>query len=227
MDISLIIVAAGRGCRFDTAIPKQYTMIHDKTLLEWTILALADEILSSYIAEIIIDVAPEDTYIAQLKDRICLISKKIKICYTGGKMRADTVRNTVKVALYDWVMVHDAARCCITPKLVLELIHGLHAHDHGAILALKVVDTVKQQVAAGVINSVDSKLYLSHTPQIFKRSILNMIYDKLHHNTRDEAELLERAGLIYRIIDSSYCNIKITYPDDICFARAFLRLDHA
>jgi 2-C-methyl-D-erythritol 4-phosphate cytidylyltransferase len=167
--IYMVIPCAGNGSRFGGQLPKQYALIDDHTVLWHTLNAV---VAVDAIKEVWVIANSSDNYI----DEYVTISPKINIAKVGGSTRANSVLNGLlhldgMLRENDWVLVHDAARCCIEPELINNLITevqkksvnngsfregslrepSIHEYSFdesvdcvGGILGIKAVDTIKQ-----------------------------------------------------------------------------------
>lgn len=222
----VLIPCAGYGSRFGMDIPKQYAKILNKTLLEYTL----DVFLSiKQIHQIIIVANPNDSYIKRYET----LSTRICIQYVGGETRALSVLNglyKVSCSPDSWVLVHDAARCCITSNLILNLLKELQNDPVGGILAIPAIDTVKVVENNNIIKKTIPRnhIYLAQTPQMFRyqilftalKSCINNCINK--YNLTDEASAVETLGLPIKIVMGSCQNIKVTYPEDLQLAEFIL-----
>ncbi|HLX52489.1 MAG TPA: 2-C-methyl-D-erythritol 4-phosphate cytidylyltransferase [Aquella sp.] len=223
----VILPCAGHGSRFGSTIPKQYTLINGKTILEHTLnvfLPLAQ------IDQIIIVTASDDQYIDNLltAQSNLINHAKIQILKIGGASRAHTVKNainSINCNSNDWLLVHDVARCCITAEAVLRLILKLEDNEVGGILAINAADTIKQSKNGQLIDKTldRSTIYQAQTPQMFRIHILKDALNgaKLDLVT-DEASAVEQMGLPVKLVEGDVENIKITYPADIRLAEIIL-----
>jgi 2-C-methyl-D-erythritol 4-phosphate cytidylyltransferase len=95
----------------------------------------------------------------------------------------------------DWVLVHDAARCLITPEQIDALIDACQADAVGGLLALKLPDTLKREVQGRVAQTVDrSDKWLAQTPQMFRIADLQQALLTAGDAVTDEASALEFVG---------------------------------
>mgnify|MGYP002372230823 CR=1 FL=1 len=128
----------------------------------------------------------------------------------------------------DWVLVHDAARCLITPQLIDRLIDAC-AHDAvGGLLALPLADTLKvaggaatQPRASATVERADK--WLAQTPQMFRIGALAQAIDQARMPLTDEASAMQAQGLLPLLVPGSALNFKVTYPDDFALAQAVLQ----
>ncbi|WP_296405658.1 2-C-methyl-D-erythritol 4-phosphate cytidylyltransferase, partial [Psychrobacter sp.] len=197
-----IIVAAGKGSRFGTDIPKQYTPIHNKTILQQSVLALAR---STYIKQVLLVIAADDT-VAKTLDFA------IPVSFTfGGAERWQSVQAGVEAVFAagakdeDLILIHDAARPCVESKHIDLVIKAAMQHPFGAILGVPVADTLKKVSIEGEIQAtIDrSSLWQAQTPQVFRtaklRQVLNYVAEKGLLIT-DEASAFEAVGNSIKIV---------------------------
>ena len=216
----VLIPCAGSGSRFGGGTQKQYTKIGDKTVIEHTLNVFLQ---IPEIAEIVVVVSNSDTDI----DKYALISPKIRIARVGSDTRAKTVLNGLNVLnceVDDWVLVHDAARCCISPKTIKDMLLKLTEDKVGGILAIPVSDTLKYSNNEVIIKTVDrSSLYHAQTPQMFRYNVLHKALSSCDLSViTDDASAVEALGLPVRLLQGEVSNIKLTYPSDIKLAEFYL-----
>jgi 2-C-methyl-D-erythritol 4-phosphate cytidylyltransferase len=148
----------------------------------------------------------------------------------AGYTRAATVLNGLKHLLghgaqpNDWVLVHDAARCLVTPEQINALIDACQHDAVGGLLALPLPDTLKSATAdrvAATISRADK--WLAHTPQMFRIGALMDALNAAGDQVTDESSAMELAGHAPKLVPSSAQNFKITYPEDFAMAEAILQ----
>lgn len=162
-------------------------------------------------------------------DRKALLGATVFVAACGGSTRAQSVFNGLNALLErgaapeDWVLVHDAARCLVTPEQINALVDAC-AHDPvGGLLALKLPDTLKREVGGRVAQTVDrSDKWLAQTPQMFRLGALRAALQAAGDAVTDEASAMEMAGLAPLLVDGSAQNFKVTYPQDFALAAAVL-----
>ena len=216
-----LIPAAGVGERAGTAVPKQYAPLLGKPMLMHTIAAFA---ASPSITATHVVVSPEDKWIETLGGSG--FPARCTVHRVGGATRAASVLNgltAINAEANDWVLVHDAARPCITPAMIEALIAELRDDPVGGLLALPVPDTVKRADGAGRVSDTIPRdgLWLAQTPQMFRYALLRSALERTPEVT-DEAGAIERVGLKPKLVTGSAQNIKVTYPADLELAANYL-----
>ena len=214
---ALILVAAGKGTRAGTSIPKQYQAIGDKPLLAHTLLNLQK---SSDFSEIRVVVSADDVWIDDVLESLNLSG----VTTLGGASRTESVHSGLKSLKnlgIDRVFIHDAARPFITAKLITDLNSALNSAD-AAAPALPIADALKTLDG----QSVDrDQLRRIQTPQAFH---FDTIYDAFAVHTKDKSfaddiAVAHVAGLKIHFTEGDLRNFKVTYPED--FAKAARMMD--
>jgi 2-C-methyl-D-erythritol 4-phosphate cytidylyltransferase len=220
-----IVPAAGSGSRFGEAKPKQYSFLAGRSLLEHAVRALARH---PSIECIFVVLAPGDTDFAAHDWKA--LDERVAPLYCGGPTRACSVFNAL-VALRDrvqpqeWILVHDAARPCLSRSELDRLLHELATDDVGGLLALPVTDTLKCADPADRVVSTQPRdaLWRALTPQMFRYGLLvEALYKTRASNPTDESAAIEALGLHPRLVRGAATNIKVTYPEDIVLAEHIL-----
>ncbi len=222
-----VVPAAGVGKRMQANCPKQYLLINEKTVLEHTVERLLSHPL---INQVIISLGENDEYFP----RTSLASNNNVQTVTGGKERVDSVLAglmAIDVNHFPWVLVHDAARPCVSHDDISMLISKCIEKQVGGLLAAPVRDTMKRskvtelsenQVSATVDRE---KLWHALTPQMYQtKQLKEAIINGLHSDTvlTDESSAIEFANLPSLLVSAGSENIKITHPDDLALAAFFL-----
>lgn len=218
-----IVPAAGVGKRMQADRPKQYLPLAGKAVLEQTLLRLLDVEQLSGIA---VAVSQEDPYWPELE----IAGHPKVITAPGGKERADSVLSGLRSIREhaddnDWVLVHDAARPCITRSDVVLLIESLKDDAVGGILALSSHDTLKQVEGRTIHGTLDrAHIWRALTPQMFRYGMLKAALEAGEGNPAitDEASALELMGYQPKIVEGRPDNIKITRPEDLALAQFYL-----
>lgn len=216
-----LIPAAGSGARIGGGVPKQYALLGGRTMLEHSIDALAGD---ARVREIVVVVAPDDVRHRTLAPRTGL-----RFVAVGGASRAESVRNglrAVDASGEDWVLVHDAARPCLSTTELAGLIESVGNDEAGGLLALPLADTLKRARDGRVdVTLARAALWRAQTPQMFRRDVLLRALDSLPdlEPITDEASAVERLGLHPRLVAGAATNIKVTTADDWPLATAILK----
>jgi 2-C-methyl-D-erythritol 4-phosphate cytidylyltransferase len=154
-------------------------------------------------------------------------------CAPPGESRPLSTRNGLRLLRDEkegtLVLVHDGARCLVTPALIRRVVAALLEDPAagGIVPALPVSDTVKVAKNRTVLETLDrTKLHAVQTPQAFRLGLLRGIYaepEECLRNATDDASLVEKAGGRVLIVEGEKTNIKLTSPEDLIFAEAILR----
>jgi len=224
-----LIPCAGSGSRSGRAGPKQYELLAGRRLVDHTLDAF---LAVPQLASVWLVLAPDDDSRFRADPRLQ------RLC-VGGASRAASVHNGLKalrtagVPESDWVLVHDAARCLLTPEQVQALIDACCHDEVGGLLALPLPDTLKvaqpvagsPRVAATLAR--DDK-WLAQTPQMFRLGALERALAAAeaggYAGITDEASAIEAQGSSPLLVRGSAQNFKVTYPEDFALAEALLRL---
>ncbi len=147
----------------------------------------------------------------------------------GGATRAESVGNGLAALLErgaaptDWVLVHDAARCLITPAQINALIDACLPDTVGGLLALPLPDTLKAASNGRVAATLErSDKWLAQTPQMFRIGALQAALAAAGDAVTDESSAMELAGLAPMLVPGSAQNFKVTYPQDFALAERLL-----
>lgn len=218
-----IIVAAGSGQRFVGDKPKQFTAILGKPLIIHTLerFELCDAI--DEIVLVLSDSGREEFETKNLKFGI----SKLRSVVIGGKTRAESVRNglaAIDPATANIVAIHDGARPLVTVDEIAQTI-AKAAQTGAACLVAEVTDTIKEIDGDHISGTIDrSRLRRALTPQAFRFDVLRRAFEigDLSEAVTDECYIVEKLGHPISFVEGSSRNIKVTRPEDIVFAEAFL-----
>ncbi|MFI5446292.1 2-C-methyl-D-erythritol 4-phosphate cytidylyltransferase [Polaromonas sp. UC242_47] len=228
-----LIPCAGQGTRAiaesaaqqaGTTLPKQYQPIAGIPMVQHTLQAFSQV---PRIASCLVVIAPGDNFFSQQP------STAYEVAACGGASRAATVLNGLSQLAStgaepdDWVLVHDAARCLITPALIEQLIDACYCDPVGGLLAQPVPDTLKQGKDGRVLATVDRvDKWLAQTPQMFRLGALRQALQMavtLGEAVTDEASAMDAVGLAPKLVRGSAHNFKVTYPEDFLLAEALIQ----
>jgi 2-C-methyl-D-erythritol 4-phosphate cytidylyltransferase len=220
-----IVPASGVGKRMHSSTPKQYLKFGGKTIIEHTL----DKLLSfDDICGVILVLRADDIDWSGLN----YTSEKPILTTTGGEQRKHSVFNgLLKLRELDlddpYALVHDAVRPLVTHRDLACLVKAATNHEAGALLALPITDTIKQQDEQG--NSIKSVaregLWRAFTPQLFRANLLHRALDYVLQNEleiTDDAAAIEALGMKPKLVPCSAENIKLTHPEDLSLAEQIL-----
>ena len=224
--VHALIPAAGTGTRFGGAVLKQYLPICGRAVLAHSIRLFQ---FHPMISGITVVLAENDQW---FESAVGASSDKVETV-TGGSTRSQSVRNGLASIIEnhpdaEWVLVHDAARPCLSQRKLDSLLErGLKSPD-GAILAMPVADTLKRSGdAQDIIGTLDRRgLWAAQTPQLFRVRALTEAIDEAHRlgvELTDEASAMEFVGARPKLVMGSAANIKITHSSDLAIAEALMK----
>jgi len=217
-----LVPAAGFGARMGNEIPKQYLPLAGKPMI-WH--ALTTLCACPDLATVFVVLSPDDTLFHGYDWSHC--GEKLQPLYCGGETRAESVANGLLASELepdDWVLVHDAARPCLTQAHLAKLIAELRDDVVGGILAVPVADTLKRADGQQRIACTEPRegLWQAQTPQMFRAGLLMQALQQCKAVT-DEASAVEAMGLQPKLVAGDTSNFKVTYPQDIELAELLLK----
>ncbi len=217
-----LVPAAGFGARMGHELPKQYLDLAGRPMI-WH--ALSTLCANTNIKTVFVVLAADDDYFARYDWSHC--AGKLEPLYCGGATRAESVANGLLASELepdDWVLVHDAARPCLSGHLLARLISELRNDAVGGILAVPVADTLKRADGQQRIANTEPRagLWQAQTPQMFRAGLLAEAL-RLCSNVTDDASAIEAMGLQPKLVASDSSNFKVTYPQDIELAELLLK----
>lgn len=220
-----LIPAAGFGARMGCQTPKQYLDLHGKPMIYHAICGLLS---NTRITAVFVVLAPDDEWWAQFDWHS--FGARLQVLRCGGVTRAESVNNglaTMSCNDDDWVLVHDAARPNLTSNLIDCLLNTVGQETIGGLLAVPVADTLKHaDINSCVVSTQDrANLWQAQTPQMFRRGTLHKALNQARargHHITDEASAIEAMGLSPILVNSHSSNFKVTFPEDLRMAQAWL-----
>lgn len=230
MTIAALIVAAGKGSRFGSPIPKQYEMLLGRPLLAWTLDAFLKD---GRIGLIQVVIRPEDRSRYDAAISACREARRDALLppVAGGESRQDSVRaglEGLSSRAPRHVLIHDAARPFVSPHIIGRVIAALDEAP-GAIPALPVFDSLRRGDGGRLCGIVERDgLYRVQTPQGFRFDAIVDAHRRAPGNgATDDAALLQAAGLDVLIVPGDEDNFKVTEAADMARAERVVmsRLD--
>ncbi len=217
-----LVPAAGFGARMGHELPKQYLPLAGCPMIYHALntLCACPEITTVFVV-----LSPDDMLFHGYD--WSRFGDKLQPLYCGGQTRADTVLNGLLASELepdDWVLVHDAARPCLTGDHLHKLIAELRDDAVGGILAVKVADTLKRSDDGQRILKTENRelLWQAQTPQMFRAGLLAQALQQCRAVT-DEASAVEAMGLHPKLVAGDASNFKVTYPQDLLMAELLLK----
>lgn len=217
-----IVVAAGRGSRYGQAMPKQFSVVAGRRVIDWSVAA------ASAVSEGIVVVLPAEhhpeiaTTLDAFGSRDCAV-----IAVPGGSTRSASVRAGLDAvpSAASIILVHDAARPAAGAAIFGRVIDAVRAGASAVVPVADVVDTMRH--SDGIVVDRD-KLQVVQTPQGFEAAALRNGHASGIEAT-DDATVVEQAGGQVMMVEGDRWNIKLTTPDDALVLDALLsnRAPHA
>lgn len=221
--IPAIIVAAGSSTRMK-GINKQFMPILGVPVIARTLMAF--ETCKS-ISKIIVVTSADNILDVQLVCEKYSIGKVTNIVSGGSNRHESVIKGINELDISDSkVLIHDGARPFVSGNSISEVVNALNDFD-AALCVCKINDTVKKISSDGVVEAtVDrSSLYVAQTPQGVDVKKYKLACDSVNniHELTDDASVMEFAGYSVKAVQGNATNIKITTPDDIPIAEAFVK----
>ena len=221
-----VVLAGGSGSRMKTKKAKQYLLLNGKPLIYYALRQFQD----SAVEKIVLVVAQgQETYCQkEIVERYGLT--KVCAVVPGGSERYLSVHAGLQALEgVDYVLIHDGARPCVDQTILKNTMEAV-AQWQACVVGMPVKDTIKivdeQQIAQ---KTPDRRtLWQVQTPQAFSYDLIRSAYDRViasgEQSVTDDAQVLELAcGKMCKLIEGSYCNIKVTTPEDLDIAQIILK----
>jgi 2-C-methyl-D-erythritol 4-phosphate cytidylyltransferase len=228
MKVIALVPAAGMGKRMGAEINKQYLLLAGKPILAHTLQVFED---APFIDDVYV-ITPE-AEIPYCREHVVERHglTKVRDIVPGGAERQHSVMNGLLAVAGasddDVVLIHDGVRPFVPVRVLERAVEVARSHD-GALVAVPAKDTIKV-VVNGIVRETPPReeLWLAQTPQAFRYSVIRAAHEiaaaEMFLGT-DDASLVERMGKDIHIVMGDYRNIKITTPEDLVLAEAFLRI---
>ena len=222
---SAVILAAGMGTRFSSDTPKQFFELCGEPVILHTARAFQK---SELIDEIVVVTTKTETERVRVMLKTHGIDKLTRVV-EGGETRMKSAKNGFEAVNpeCDFVAIHDAARCLVTPEMIEAAFEAAFVNK-AAACATVCTDTLKKSDSADmIVETVDrTNMWQVQTPQVFDANMYRaaLYYaEKDGTNYTDDCGLCEKLGFKIKLVDTGRTNIKITYPEDVIIAEAILR----
>ena len=211
-----IILAGGKSTRMGDGVDKAFLSLVNKPMVAWSLLAFER---ASEVDRIVLVVRKDQLIASKAVVKMFGISKLDKIV-AGGAKRQESVQAGLAVCDADTrtVVVHDAARPCVTSDLINEVVKAVKRGD-AVTVGRPVVDTVKSCAKGSTVTETvpRDRLWSVQTPQAFSFRTLRDAYKKLDPKVEvtDDCQAVELAGGTVKILESRVPNFKVTVPEDL------------
>ena len=228
MKVIALIPAAGMGKRMGAEINKQYLLLAGRPILAHTLQLFED---APFVDDVFV-IVPE-AEIPYCREHVVEAHglAKVRGIVAGGAERQQSVMNGLKAiggaGDNDVVLIHDGVRPLVPLRVLERAVEVARIHD-GALAAVPVKDTIKV-VTGGIVTATPPRedLWQAQTPQAFRYQVImaaHEIAEAERYLGTDDAALVEWMGKEVHIVMGDYRNIKITTPEDLVLAEAFLKL---
>ena len=225
-NVTAIVLAAGKGSRMNSEIPKQYLSLLGKPVLFYSLQAFEKSDVNEII---LVTGSGEQEYCKrEIVDKYQL--RKVRHIVEGGAERYHSVYQGLLAAKAEYVLIHDGARPLVSSAVINKAIDTVK--ETGAcVVGMPVKDTIQMVDAEGNIKSTPERKYLwmAQTPQCFLYSLAlssyNKAIDSKDDTITDDAMVVQRYGNAQiTMVEGGYENIKVTTPEDIAVAECFLKM---
>lgn len=208
-----------------TSLPKQYLPLLGRPLIHHTLSVFCE---NPSIEAVAVVLSPDDD--EWQRHDVSEFGSRLQVLRCGGATRAETVLNGLlalsgTIAPEDWVLVHDAARPCLSRELLQRLLDELADDPVGGLLAVPVADTLKREGPNRRVAHTEPRegLWRAQTPQMFRHGLLCGALQAMGTATpTDEAQAVEFLGHAPRLVPGDGHNLKVTYPEDLAMAGLIL-----
>lgn len=227
-----VVLAAGKGKRMNSDIPKQYMLLRDKPVLYYSLKVFQE----SFVDEIVLVAEKGEEEFCRKE----IIEKygftKVKHIAAGGTERYFSVANGLEAVSQDcdYIYIHDGARPFVTKAIIKEALAEVRTHK-ACVAAMPVKDTIKiaDEQDFAVSTPRRDLVWMMQTPQVFQASLIRGAYRKLLSEEKklrsqgvqitDDAMVVETLlSHPVKLFRASYENIKITTPEDLLIADGIL-----
>lgn len=225
-----IVLAAGKGSRMNSEIPKQFLELEGKPVIYYALKVFQE----SFVDEIILVVGAGQTEYCRKEITEKYNLTKVKHIIPGGQERFDSVfRGIQATGACDYVYIHDGARPFIDQALLLRAKNCVEVS--GACAAgMPVKDTIKVVDGNNIVTSTPNRscLWQIQTPQVFSFPVIRQAYEQMfasgdYSGITDDAMVVERfLSLPVRLYEGSYRNLKVTTPEDLLIAKMLVKKEN-
>jgi 2-C-methyl-D-erythritol 4-phosphate cytidylyltransferase len=224
MVVTALIMAGGTGARFQAGAPKQLATLHGRAMVAWSARVLAG---SSRVEGLVV-VTTADTEASVRESLTDDARNKLRGVIAGGATRQESVFNGLRGLPRDatHVLIHDAARPCLSAALRDRVLDALAAHD-AVVPAVPATDTLIRE-AEGRVDAVLDRVYVSgvQTPQGFRAELILRAHREAAargFRSSDDGSLVLAMKVPVFTVAGERTNIKVTFAEDLGLAEAILK----
>lgn len=229
--IGAVVLAAGQGKRMQSRVAKQFLELNGRPLIAYALEAFE----KSQVDEVILVTGQDEISYCERKIVAEYGFSKVKAVVAGGKERYNSVYEGLKAfqAYSDiqYVLIHDGARPLISEAVIERAIEGAIQYD-ACVVGMPVKDTIKVANEAGFAAGTPDRasLWQIQTPQAFRFDLILDAYKKIMERPEDQEHITDDAMVVeaasscqVKLVEGDYRNIKVTTPEDLLVAEAFLK----
>ena len=221
-----IVLAAGSGKRMNSQVHKQYLIIQDRPVLYYSLKEFEDSAVDEIV--LVVGKGEEKFCRKEIVDKYGI--SKVKAIVEGGKERYHSVFEGLKqTSDADYVLIHDGARPFVNQDIIRRCMQEVQKYQ-ACVVGMPVKDTIKIADEEGYAKQTPDRknVWMIQTPQTFSYALIYEAYEEMLKTEdtaiTDDAMVLERIkGKKSKLIEGSYCNIKITTPEDLLIANVYLQ----
>lgn len=221
-----VVLAAGSGKRMNSKVHKQYLLLKEKPVLYYSLKAFEESAVEEIV--LVVGAGEIDYCKKEIVERFGF--RKVKAVVEGGKERYHSVYEGLKAAkAADYVLIHDGARPFLTQEIIERTLKAVQEY-HACVVGMPVKDTIKiaDENTYAKETPKRSDVWMVQTPQAFSYRLIFDAYTKMLEN--EDAAITDDAMVVeqmteqkVKLIEGSYQNIKITTPEDLLIAEAYMR----
>jgi len=215
-----IIVAGGSGSRMQSAVPKQFLLLNGLPVLMHTIQAFYKSEPKPHII-LALPQNYHEYWLQRCTEYQFTVPHEL---VNGGSTRFQSVKNALNLVPQEvLVAVHDAVRPLVSAAII-EDAYNQAAEKEAVVVAVKSRDSIRQVTNGYTQSLLREEIYLVQTPQTFSAKLLKEAYERPYQDSfTDDASVAEQAGHAIYIVEGSYQNFKITFPEDIAIAELLMK----
>ena len=225
MKFTAIVLSAGKGSRMNNDIHKQYLLLNGRPIITYSLEAFE----KSPVDEVILVTGQGEEEYCRKEIVEAFGFSKVEKIVAGGKERYHSVfRGLQAVTESDYVLIHDGARPFVTEEIIVRTMQTVRK-TNACVVGMHVKDTIKITDERDIVKETPerSNVWMVQTPQAFSCPLISHAYEKMllqeDAAITDDAMVVEKMCRVpVTLIEGSYRNIKITTPEDMLIAEAFL-----